>query len=99
MISQSANIGTCQSARAGDNGTSNGDKSDRRHTLLLRHRPAKFLMRAGDFSLCPQICEKDREDGGDETKQRIRSGSITKTNQSRSIAYPIGNLIEQLADR
>ena len=85
--------------RAGDNGTSNGDKSDRGHTLLLRHRPAKFLVRAGDFSLCSQICEKYREDGGNETRQRIRSGGITEANQSGGIAYPIRNLIEELADR
>src|SRR5205814_1233569 len=85
--------------RAGDNGTSDGDKSDRGHTLLFCHRSAKFLVRAGNFSLCPQICEKDRENSGNETRQRIRSVDITETNQSRGIAYAIWNLIEELAHR
>src|SRR5438105_4001813 len=66
-------------ARAGNNRTGNRGDRDRRHALLFRHRPAKFLMRTGDFSLCPQIGEENREDGGDKTEHRIGTGSVTKT--------------------
>src|SRR5512133_1986884 len=66
-------------ARPRNNCTDNRGDGDCRHTLLFRHRPAKFLMRAGDFSLCPQIGEKDGKDSRDKTEHRIRTGSVTKT--------------------
>src|SRR6476646_4184058 len=66
-------------ARTWNKGTGNRGDGDRRHALLLRHRPAKFLMRTGDFALCPQIGEKDGKDGCDKTEHRTGTGSVAKT--------------------
>src|SRR5438477_5947875 len=86
-------------ARARNDGTGDRGDRDRGHALLLCHWPAKFLMRTGDFSLRSQIREENGEDSCDKTEHRIRTRGVTKTNESRSVAHPTGNFVEQFAER